>query len=335
MPVKLIIFDLDGTLVDTAADIAEALNRAIRPFGAAPLSAEQTAALIGEGTSKLVAKALGPALLEHHETALKSFLDYYSTRLCVHSAPYPGVRDTLWRLSAFQKVVLSNKRESLSVGLLQDLGLAEFFTHIKGSDVLGSKKPSPEPVFRVLALTGTAAADALMVGDSPYDVQAARAAGVASVAVTYGYRDRGLLQDADHVIEEFSELIPLLIRLKAIDEKRHEPRYRVPQVMEQYIDFLLLLKDGQLPAVLMDFSRHGIMFHSPVEIEPDSPCECELSMPRALSKAVRFSARVKHCEPYQDGYLCGAEVEEVHEEIWFRVFRKTMDFISERAGEVY
>jgi phosphoglycolate phosphatase len=223
MPFKLIIFDLDGTLVDTARDITEALNHAIKPHGLGPVSVEETTSLIGEGTTRLIEKALAPlgeklgeANDEAVKAVLKSFLDYYSENLAMHSRLYPNVKETLWKLTVFEKAVLSNKREDLSRRLLEDLGVAGEFTLIAGSDTTSSRKPSPEPVRYVLRATGTRPEDALMIGDSPYDIEAAKGAGVKTVAVTYGYRDRALLKDADHVIEDMGELPPLLKKMKSV-----------------------------------------------------------------------------------------------------------------------
>jgi phosphoglycolate phosphatase len=225
MPIKLLIFDLDGTLVDTARDITEALNHAIRPRGLRPMGVEEVKALIGEGTTRLIEKALAPlgekldeANDETVKAVLKSFLDYYSENLAVHSSLYPNVRETLRKLRAFDRAVLSNKREDLSRRLLEDLGVAGEFTLIAGSDTSSSKKPSPEPVRYVLDKTGVRAEEALMIGDSPYDVEAAKGAGVKTAAVTYGYRDRALLKDANYMIDNMGELLPLLAKLEALKE---------------------------------------------------------------------------------------------------------------------
>lgn len=219
MPVRLVIFDLDGTLVDTAEDICAALNRAIKPLGLGPMGVAETTALIGEGTTRLIEKALSPlgnkADEETRKAALKKFLDKYSEGLVVHSRAYPGVEETLGKLGAFEKAVLSNKREELSRRLLEELGLARHFTLIAGSDTTASRKPSPAPVLFVLEKTGTRPEEAVMVGDSPYDIEAARGAGVTAVAVTYGYRERSLLTGADHIVERFGELVPLLERLNS------------------------------------------------------------------------------------------------------------------------
>jgi phosphoglycolate phosphatase len=225
MPFKLIIFDLDGTLVDTARDITEALNHAIKPHGLGPVSVEETTTLIGEGTTRLIEKALAPlgerldeANDETIKAVLKSFLDYYSENLAVHSRLYPNVRETLLRLRAFDKAVLSNKREDLSRRLLEDLGVAGEFTLIAGSDTTSSRKPSPGPVRYVLEKSGARPEEALMIGDSPYDIEAAKGAGVKTVAVTYGYRDRALLKDADYMIDDMAELPPLLVTLGSLQE---------------------------------------------------------------------------------------------------------------------
>lgn len=219
MSIKLLIFDLDGTLVDTARDITEALNHAIRPHGLGPVSVEETTALIGEGTTRLIEKALSPLGKPDEETVkvvLKSFLDYYSENLAVHSSLYPNVEETLLKLRDFEKAVLSNKREDLSRRLLKDLGIAGEFILIAGSDTTSSKKPSPEPVRYVLDKTGARPDEALMVGDSPYDIEAAKGAGVKTVAVTYGFRDRALLKDAAYMIDDMEGLVPLIIKIESL-----------------------------------------------------------------------------------------------------------------------
>ncbi len=208
--VKTLIFDLDGTLVDTSRDITEAINYAIKPLGIRPLTVEETIGLVGEGITRLIEKVLGEKTGYRDET-IGRFLDYYSRNLTRYSHLYRGVKETLQRLGDYKKVVVSNKREALSRRLLEELGIASFFDHILGSDSTPEKKPSPMPVLKALELTGAAPEEALMIGDSNLDIQAAHAAGVRVVAVLYGYRPYEKLKEADYFIrEQLGELLEIL-----------------------------------------------------------------------------------------------------------------------------
>jgi phosphoglycolate phosphatase len=210
MPIKLLMFDLDGTLVDTCRDITNALNYALNFYGLNSLTVEDTKKLVGEGLTKLVEKVLGNEKDRLLDDALGKFLDYYSEHTADYSHEYPYVRETLERLTGYKKAVISNKRESLSIRLLDLLGLVKYFDLVVGSDTTSEKKPSAVPVIYVLQRLGVSAADALMIGDSNYDIEAARKAGVRTIAVTYGYRGRQYLADADFVIDSFGSLPAIL-----------------------------------------------------------------------------------------------------------------------------
>jgi phosphoglycolate phosphatase len=206
MKIKLIIFDLDGTLVNTIADITNALNYAIGPYGIETLTVEKTTSLVGEGITSLIGKLLAEKETGLHPVVLRRFLDYYSDHLTDFSVPYPGVRETLELLKNYRKAVLSNKREDLSRRLLEKLELAGYFDLIWGSDSVSEKKPSPAPVLELLKKVSCRPEEAVMVGDSNFDIEAGRAAGVRTVAVSYGYRNIELLRDADFIIDSMNEL---------------------------------------------------------------------------------------------------------------------------------
>jgi phosphoglycolate phosphatase len=211
--VALIIFDLDGTLVDTSEDLAASLNFAVTPLGIEALSVAETVALVGEGLSRLIEKILEPlGLMEYCAITMKKFLEHYSVHLTDKSKPYPGVAKSLESLkkSGVAMAVLSNKREDLSRRLLDALGLAGYFALIAGSDTVPEKKPSPEAVRFVLRKFGCEPADALMVGDSSYDIEAARNAGVKVAAAAWGFRARETLSGADYLIESMEDLFPVL-----------------------------------------------------------------------------------------------------------------------------
>jgi phosphoglycolate phosphatase len=209
----LIIFDLDGTLVDTGEDLAAALNFAVTPLGISALSVAETVSLVGEGLSRLIEKILKPrGLMEHHTGAMKNFLAYYSAHLTDNSRAYPGVARTLEVLkqAGILLAVLSNKREDLSTQLLDELGLAGYFALIAGSDTVPEKKPSPEAVKFVLRKFGCEPSRALMVGDSSYDIEAAEGAGVQVAAATWGFRARETLSGADYLIERIEDIFPII-----------------------------------------------------------------------------------------------------------------------------
>lgn len=210
MPVRLIIFDLDGTLVDSSVDLTNALNYAMEPYGFRRLTVEDTIGLVGEGITRLIEKIVGDADQAVKDEVTQRFLQHYTGHILDYTRDYPGVRETLERLGAYRKAVISNKREALSRMVLGGLGLLRHFDLVVGSDSAPERKPSPVPVRKVLADLGFEPSEAIMVGDSNFDVDAGRAAGVTTVAVTYGYRPRDMISHADYLIDRMPGLIPLL-----------------------------------------------------------------------------------------------------------------------------
>ena len=213
--IKLIMFDLDGTLVDSSVDITNALNYAIEPYGLDRLTVGKTISLVGEGLTSLVEKMLGADNSGIMDTVLERFLHYYSLHLTDFTVPYPGVKETLEKLSAYRKAVISNKRESLSIQLLEDLGLSKYFDIILGSDSVKERKPSPKPLQYILAVFSLKPEEAVMVGDSNYDIEAGKAAQVRTIAVSYGYRDLEFLKGADSNIDSIGELLPKISELES------------------------------------------------------------------------------------------------------------------------
>ncbi|MDP3049475.1 MAG: HAD-IA family hydrolase [Thermodesulfovibrionales bacterium] len=207
---ELIIFDLDGTLVDSGMDITNALNYAITPYGLKPLTAEDTIKMVGEGLTRLIEKILGDNNASIKDAALDRFIKYYSEHLTDFTKPYPGVTKTLQMLGVYKKAIISNKRESLSKKLLEQLGLMKFFDVVLGSDSAPEKKPSPAPVKKVLEILGVEPHRAIIVGDSDFDIQAGKGAGLITVAVTYGFRDRETLGSADFLIDNMTQLLTLI-----------------------------------------------------------------------------------------------------------------------------
>lgn len=335
MSIRLVIFDLDGTLVDTSVDITNALNYAILPLGFQALSVEKTTALVGEGLSRLVENILGPEMQEHKDHVLNKFLQYYTGHLTEHSRPYPYVRDVLGRLEGVRKAVLSNKMEFLSKKLLADLGLAEHFDFIAGSDTASKKKPSPVPVNNILSILSVSPGEAAIVGDSNFDIQAGKDAGVTTIAVTYGYRSRSVLGDADHIIDSLGELIPLVYPDQSVPERRREKRHAVPGIYQKYLEFKLMIGQDYIPATILDFSEHGLKLRCPVPLDPGSRRESTIAVPRSLQKEIHLTLGIRHCDEDNGAYLIGARIEEVGSEIWFKVFKNILQFIRDREGEIF
>lgn len=217
--IKLLIFDLDGTLVDTSRDIADAINYAVEPFGVKPLSIEKVKSIVGSGITNLLESLIPPhPPLEKggrgdfptKEDAVNRFLEYYSAHLLDNTKLYPQVKETLSKLGNYKKAVISNKREILSKGVLGGLGLLGFFDVILGSDSVSERKPSPVPVLEVLKRLNMPKNETVIIGDSNFDVEAGHAAGIKAIAVTYGYRSREVLKEADFMIDSFGEILTLL-----------------------------------------------------------------------------------------------------------------------------
>jgi phosphoglycolate phosphatase len=185
-----VILDLDGTLVDSAPDLADCLDLLLAERGLEPVGVDETRRLIGHGIPRLVEAGFAfrgePLVDDALLGAVARFRDVYVDRLSVKTQPYPGVEDGLSQLRAagWRLVVCTNKLERYARAILADLGLAGRFDAVAGPDTFGVSKPDPRHLLRLLPGDGSLA---VMVGDSEIDVMAARAADIAVVAVTYGY----------------------------------------------------------------------------------------------------------------------------------------------------
>ena len=208
---KLLIFDLDGTLADTSVDIADALNYAIEPLGNSRYSVEEIKAMVGSGLTKLIRSLIPAGASIAEEYIIKRFLEYYSEHLLDNTKAYPYVKETLSKIAGrYKKAVISNKREGFSREILESIGILQFFDVVLGSDSVREQKPSPVPLLEVMKRFGASKDEAVMIGDSSYDIEAARAAGIKMIAVTYGFRSRESLKDADYLIDRFDELLNIL-----------------------------------------------------------------------------------------------------------------------------
>src|ERR1700738_3626293 len=205
---RALIFDLDGTLIDSKLDLIHSVNAMLREMKRPQLAAETISGYIGHGAPQLVARALGGTATEDElKHALQFFLGYYEEHKMDNTCAYPGVQETLAQLSHMPMAVLTNKPERISVRILNSLGLARYFRAIYGGNSFESKKPDPFGATKILQEFGIAACDALLVGDSEVDVQTARNAGTKAAAVNYGFgvHDR-TAHPADIYLDRFADL---------------------------------------------------------------------------------------------------------------------------------
>lgn len=188
---KLVLCDLDGTLVDSAADIHHCLNLALKDLGLVPVTATQVRNWVGRGASRLVYCVLeaGRYPADRHDELLASFMHHYQQAVCQFSRFYDGVPEFLaaCRAAGIPLACVTNKPYAPAKGLLEALDCLEDFALLLGGDSLPHKKPHPEPLLHCLRHFGVRPEEALMVGDSRNDVEAARAARVPCVALPYGY----------------------------------------------------------------------------------------------------------------------------------------------------
>ena len=222
--VKALVFDLDGTLIDSKQDLVVSVNATLRAIGREELPAELVASYVGSGAPVLISRALGGAPdAEELQRALKFFLAHYEEHKLDYTRAYPGVREALQELRGVPMAVLTNKPVNISVGILEELGLAEFFKAIYGGNSFTTKKPDPLGANTILGEFGVAGREAAMVGDSEVDVQTARNAGMIAAIVNFGFgvHDRRAYP-ADVYLDRMEELAGLVRNGSGFGVKREE-----------------------------------------------------------------------------------------------------------------
>jgi len=212
-PCRLLLFDLDGTLVDSSEDITSAVNRALRRLALPELPPGRIAGFVGSGVQKLVARTLQAVQESGADPALvrsltEAYLDEYGRHLLDRTRLYEGVAETLEALAWADMAVVTNKPERFSREILEGLGAARHFSHILGGDSLDARKPDPAPLLEVMKRCRAGAAETVMVGDSAVDVKAGKAASVLTCGIAAGLRGRQELEEAgcDIVIDSFRQL---------------------------------------------------------------------------------------------------------------------------------
>jgi phosphoglycolate phosphatase len=216
-----IVFDLDGTLVDTAPDLCAALNHALGVLGRAGVPADDVRHMVGHGARKLLEKGLaatGTMTPDLVEAGVAPFLAYYADHIADGSQPYPGVEAALSALAAAgsRLAICTNKPFALSQALVSALGWDGRFAANLGFDSVPAPKPDPGHLFAAIAAAGGDPATTVFIGDSITDTTTARAAGIPVIAVSFGFSDRPVADlGADLVIDHYDQLLPALRRLVA------------------------------------------------------------------------------------------------------------------------
>jgi phosphoglycolate phosphatase len=217
-PVRALIFDLDGTLIDSKLDLIHAVNATLTEMDRATLSDEVISSYIGHGAPMLMSRALGGVAKEDElARGLGYFLEYYDAHKLDNTCLYPGVTETLANLGEqnIAMAVLTNKPVKISVRILEALGIAKYFHAIYGGNSFETKKPDPLGANTILTELRVNAADSMMIGDSEVDIQTARNANMIATAVNYGF---GIHDRAQHPADIYLERINDL--LQVVDASR-------------------------------------------------------------------------------------------------------------------
>jgi len=220
--IQVIIFDLDGTLVDSSRDITTSMNQTLAHYGYPPLTVKQCIRHVGGGIANTVSRAFGASAhndplfdwdADFIQQAVKTFRKNYDQYFLKTTAPYPGVQETIEQLTPLKLAMISNKAYTYSYKIMARFGLTRHFDIILGGDSLKTKKPDPGPIQYVLQRLSVTPQKSLVVGDSDNDIRAGQAARTSTCAVTFGMRSPAELAqlNPDFMIDQFKELLDLPI----------------------------------------------------------------------------------------------------------------------------
>lgn len=217
MTFKCLLFDLDGTLIDSRDDLADSVNLMLSELNLANLPSETIYNFIGEGVFNLVNRSISASLQnesdkDFSEFGVEIFRKIYAENCLIKTKLYEGVAETLDELGDYQKAVITNKPHDFSVKILEGLGIAQHFSLVVGGDTFPERKPSPVPLLGAIEALGFAAEESLMIGDSWVDIEAGKNAKIKTCGCVFGFRGRDELEKArtDFLIEKFSDLVNIL-----------------------------------------------------------------------------------------------------------------------------
>ncbi|MBX4898056.1 HAD family hydrolase [Rhizobium bangladeshense] len=217
-PAPLVVFDLDGTLLDTHTDLVESLNHTIAALGLEPVTYDDLTHLVGQGARVMIERACRlrghPLSADTLPPLVERFVAHYAGNMPGHTQPYPGLIAAmdLLKSGGYRLAVCTNKMESLARGLLEKLGLTGYFDAITGGDTFEYRKPDARHLTSTIERAGGDVSQTVMVGDSINDIAVAKNAGVPSIAVPFGYSDVPVnTLGPDHIITHFDELTTELV----------------------------------------------------------------------------------------------------------------------------
>jgi len=219
--IKLVIFDLDGTLIDSRLDLVHSVNAALRHIQRPELPEDVIASYVGDGAPILIQRALGGEVVDEAmvRKGLEYFLSFYREHKLDHTTVYAGIAEALGKIQNStngvprKMAVLTNKPVNPSRAIVEALGLGRYFSQVYGGNSFATKKPEPEGALKILAETGARPEQTVMVGDSHVDVRTGRNAGLWTIGVTYGFAPHTMETDpADVMVDEPSELATVFSR---------------------------------------------------------------------------------------------------------------------------
>jgi phosphoglycolate phosphatase len=213
MSFNFLIFDLDGTLIDSQEDITAAVNSVRKEYGFEYLHVEQVRSYLGNGVNALMNRAVPEKKGMVQAEVLEKFNFCYGRCLTDTTVVYNGIREMLEILKNKKKAVLSNKNENFSCEIVKRLGISSYFVKVWGGDSTGTKKPDPKPIADLINLTNSDVSKTVMIGDSANDFLAAEAAGIMSIAVLYGYSDIEQIKQyaPDFIVKDPKDIIDIVL----------------------------------------------------------------------------------------------------------------------------
>jgi len=227
--IKLVIFDLDGTLIDSRLDLVHSVNAALRHIHRPELPDEVIASYVGDGAPILIQRALGGEAVDESlvRKGLEFFLSYYREHKLDHTTIYRGIHEALDAIqnsgngTPRKMAVLSNKPVNPSRAIVESLGLGGYFSQIYGGNSFATKKPEPEGALKLVSEAGVRPEQAAIVGDSHVDIRTGRNAGLWTIAVTYGFAPHTLEEEAPDVsIDTPEELSSIFLSQRSLQEQK-------------------------------------------------------------------------------------------------------------------